>query len=52
VVVLRRDPPIGLAVNGVEALKAAAGDEADPADGQLLLDDGWRALVRPRRGAG
>jgi purine-binding chemotaxis protein CheW len=39
VVVLRREPPIGLAVNGVEALKAAAGDDTDPADGQLLLDD-------------
>lgn len=38
VVILRREPPIGLAVDGVEALRAAPG-EVEPGDGQLLLDD-------------
>lgn len=38
VVVLQRDPPVGLAVTGVEALKAVVMETA-PADGQLLLDD-------------
>lgn len=39
VVILRREPPIGLAVDAVEALKAVADDMAAPEDGQLLLDD-------------
>ncbi|HEY4254264.1 MAG TPA: chemotaxis protein CheW [Roseomonas sp.] len=38
VVVLRRDPPIGLAVDSVEALRAVEAGGAAPADGQLLLD--------------
>jgi len=38
VVVLRRNPPIGLAVDGVEALKASSDDGAVPVDGQLVLD--------------
>ncbi|MDB5379602.1 MAG: CheW protein [Rubritepida sp.] len=46
VVVLRHDPPIGLAVDSVEALRAVEGDAAEPADGRLLLDqeDGARWL--------
>jgi purine-binding chemotaxis protein CheW len=46
VVVLRRDPPIGLAVDAVEALRETEGDAAEPSDGQLLLDqaDGARWL--------
>lgn len=46
VVVLRRDPPVGLAVDAVEALRAVEGDAAEPADGRLLLDqaDGARWL--------
>jgi len=39
VVVLRRDPPVGLAVDGVEALRAVDGDDMDRGDGELLLDD-------------
>lgn len=39
VVVLQRDPPIGLAVDGVEALKTVEDESAAPEDGQLLLDD-------------
>ena len=39
VVVLRRDPPVGLAVDGVEALRGVTGDDAGHAGGQLLLDD-------------
>lgn len=41
VVVLRRDPPVGLAVDSIEALKAADAilDAAAPRHGQLLLDD-------------
>lgn len=38
VVILRREPPIGLAVDGVEALTAVS-SEVEPVDGQLLLDD-------------
>lgn len=38
VVVLEREPPIGLAVDSVEALKVVS-DEVAPDDGQLLLDD-------------
>uniref|UniRef100_UPI0025EC3960 chemotaxis protein CheW n=1 Tax=uncultured Caulobacter sp. TaxID=158749 RepID=UPI0025EC3960 len=33
VVVLRREPPLGLAVDGVEALKAVDGDQAELVDG-------------------
>jgi len=40
VVVLRRDPPLGLAVDSIEALKTAQDDGAEAAHGQLLLDDG------------
>lgn len=39
VVVLRRDPPIGLAVDSIEALKAAGDDDVDAQHGRLLLDD-------------
>ncbi|MFZ0266126.1 chemotaxis protein CheW [Caulobacter sp.] len=39
VVVLRRDQPLGLAVDSVEALKAASADEAAPQHGRLMLDD-------------
>uniref|UniRef100_B0T3W7 CheW protein n=1 Tax=Caulobacter sp. (strain K31) TaxID=366602 RepID=B0T3W7_CAUSK len=39
VVVLRRDPPIGLAVDSIEALNAAGDDDADAQHGRLLLDD-------------
>jgi len=39
VVVLRRDPPIGLAVDAVEALKDAGEDGAEAQHGRLLLDD-------------
>lgn len=39
VVVLRRDPPIGLAVDSIEALKASANDDAEVQHGRLLLDD-------------
>lgn len=39
VVVLRRDPPIGLAVDSVEALNAAGSDDAEARHGRLLLDD-------------
>lgn len=38
VVVLRREPPVGLAVDGVEALKSSDDASGDPIDGQLLLD--------------
>ncbi|TCH96099.1 chemotaxis protein CheW [Roseococcus sp. SYP-B2431] len=46
VVVLRRDPPVGLAVDAVEALRAVGHDGAGPGDGRLLLDqeDGARWL--------
>jgi purine-binding chemotaxis protein CheW len=39
VVVLRREQPVGLAVDSVEALKAVNGDEAEPQHGRLMLDD-------------
>lgn len=39
VVVLRRDPPIGLAVDSIEALKTADADDAAPEHGRLLLND-------------
>lgn len=39
VVVLRRDPPVGLAVDRVEALKATSDGVTPAQDGQLLLDD-------------
>jgi purine-binding chemotaxis protein CheW len=39
VVVLRRDQPIGLAVDSVEALKAMDADQAAPQHGRLMLDD-------------
>ncbi len=39
VVVLRRDPPIGLAVESIEALKESATDDAEVQHGRLLLDD-------------
>ncbi len=39
VVVLRRDQPLGLAVDSVEALKAAGVDEAAPEHGRLMLVD-------------
>lgn len=39
VIVLRREPALGLAVDRVEALKAEAGDGAALVDGQLLLDE-------------
>jgi purine-binding chemotaxis protein CheW len=39
VVVLRRDPPIGLAVDSIEALKASEDDAAEIQHGRLLLDD-------------
>jgi len=39
VVVLRRGQPLGLAVDSVEALKAAGADEAAPEHGRLMLDD-------------
>lgn len=39
VVVLRRDPPIGLAVDSIDALKTASAADAAPEHGQLLLDD-------------
>lgn len=39
VVILQREPPIGLAVDGVEALKALMTEAAELGDGQLLLDD-------------
>lgn len=39
VVVLRRDPKIGLAVDSVEALQAIEGDGPAPADGRLQLDE-------------
>ncbi|WP_165186479.1 chemotaxis protein CheW [Caulobacter soli] len=40
VVVLRRDPPIGLAVDSIEALNASEGDaHADVRHGRLMLDD-------------
>lgn len=58
IVVLRQDPPVGLAVDAVEALRAVEGDGAEPADGKLLLDqaDGARwldlgAALRERFGA-
>jgi len=46
VVVLRRDPPVGLAVDSVESLRATEAGAAEPADGRLLLDqaDGARWL--------
>ncbi|PXA90442.1 chemotaxis protein CheW [Caulobacter sp. D4A] len=40
VVVLRRDPPIGLAVEAIEALKSSETDGAEAGHGRLLLDDG------------
>lgn len=40
VVVLRRDPPVGLAVDSVEAMRALEGDATEPADGRLQLDQG------------
>lgn len=39
VVVLRHDPPVGLAVDSIEALKATDVDAAAPEHGRLLLDD-------------
>jgi len=39
VVVLRRDPPLGLAVDSIEALKAAEDDGAETRHGRLLLND-------------
>jgi purine-binding chemotaxis protein CheW len=39
VVVLRRDQPVGLAVDSVEALKAVGADDAAPEHGRLMLDD-------------
>lgn len=58
VVVLRQDPPLGLAVDAVEALREVEGDGPEPADGRLLLDqeDGARwldldAALRERFGA-
>lgn len=58
VVVLRHDPPLGLAVDAVESLRATGGDGPEPADGRLLLDqeDGARwldlgAALRERFGA-
>lgn len=39
VVVLRRDQPIGLAVDSVEALKALDADQVAPRHGRLMLDD-------------
>lgn len=39
VVVLRRDPKVGLAVDSVEALQAIEGDGPAPADGRLELDE-------------
>lgn len=39
VVVLRRDPPIGLAVDSIEALKASESADAEAQHGRLLLDD-------------
>ena len=39
VVVLRRDPPIGLAVDSIETLKASGDDDAEAQHGHLLLDD-------------
>jgi purine-binding chemotaxis protein CheW len=39
VVVLRRDPPIGLAVDSIEALKASEDNAAEVQHGRLLLDD-------------
>ncbi len=39
VVVLRRDPPIGLAVESIEALKASEADDAELQHGRLMLDD-------------
>jgi len=38
VVVLRREPPVGLAVDGVEALKSSDDADGDPVEGRLLLD--------------
>jgi purine-binding chemotaxis protein CheW len=39
VVVLRRDPPIGLAVDSIEALKASESDDAEGQHGRLMLND-------------
>lgn len=39
VVVLQRDPPIGLAVDAVESLKDAGEDSVEVQHGRLLLDD-------------
>jgi purine-binding chemotaxis protein CheW len=39
VVVLRRDQPVGLAVDSVEALKAVDAGEGAPQHGRLMLDD-------------
>ncbi|PIB92324.1 chemotaxis protein CheW [Caulobacter sp. FWC2] len=39
VVVLRRDPPIGLAVDSIETLKTAGPEDATPQHGRLLLND-------------
>jgi len=39
VIVLRRDQPVGLAVDSVEALKAMGTDEVAPRHGGLMLDD-------------
>lgn len=39
-VVMRRDPPLALAVEGVETLKALAADDAHSAESRLLLDEG------------
>lgn len=39
VVVLQREPPIGLAVDGVDALRSVADEASAPTDGQVLLDD-------------
>ncbi|MDB5415412.1 MAG: CheW protein [Rubritepida sp.] len=43
VVVLRQDPPLGLAVDQVESLQVMEGDAASQASGQLLLDEGGGA---------
>ena len=40
VVVLRREQPVGLAVDSVEALKAMEANQTPPQHGRLMLDDG------------
>lgn len=39
VVVLRRDPPLGLAVDSIETLNASGEDDAEAQHGRLLLSD-------------